>query len=107
MDYLNSSGVTAETFDEDGRLHRISDCIREAIKVNGIAVALVELEDLRHPVFKGYTILGVPHDTMGEVPRDYVMLKQAHRDKDKKAVEEEIIGVRQEEQERKVEVVVG
>ncbi|KAG0642368.1 hypothetical protein HOY80DRAFT_1106474 [Tuber brumale] len=37
--YLNRSGVTAETLDEDGPLHRISDCIREAIKVNGIAVA--------------------------------------------------------------------
>ncbi|RPA97933.1 acetyl-CoA synthetase-like protein [Choiromyces venosus 120613-1] len=106
MGYLNNAKATAETIDKDGWLHtgdigtidaygmvRISDRTKELIKVNGVAVAPAELEDLLlgHPAIEDCAVLGVPHDTMGEVPRAYVMLKQVYRNKDAKAVEGEIV----------------
>ncbi|PWW78903.1 acetyl-CoA synthetase-like protein [Tuber magnatum] len=104
--YLNNAKATAETFDKDGWLHtgdigtidaygmvRISDRIKEMIKVNGVAVAPAELEDLLlgHPAVEDCAVLGVPHDTMGEVPKAYVMLRQAHRGNDKRVMEEDIV----------------
>ncbi|CUS14707.1 unnamed protein product [Tuber aestivum] len=107
MGYLDNTKATAETFGEGGWVHtgdigtidaygmvRISDRIKEMIKVNGVAVAPAELEDLLlgHPAVEDCAVLGVPHDTMGEVPRAYVTLKQAYRRRDEKAMEEEIAG---------------
>ncbi|KAG0136673.1 hypothetical protein HOY82DRAFT_623719 [Tuber indicum] len=83
--------ATAETFSKDGWLHRISNCVREVIKVNGVAVVPVGTIDLGHPVVEDFTVLGMPQNTIGGESRGYVMLKRAYRDKDNKAMEEEIV----------------
>lgn len=98
MGYLDNEKATAETFeldaaggrwlrtgdvatvDENGRV-TITDRIKEMIKVNGVQVAPAELEDLLlgHPKVEDVAVLGVPHEFMGEVPKAFVVLKQAHR----------------------------
>lgn len=98
MGYLGNEKATAETFeldadggrwlrtgdvatvDEYGRV-TITDRIKEMIKVNGVQVAPAELEDLLmgHPKVEDVAVLGVAHELLGEVPKAFVVLKQAHR----------------------------
>ncbi|KAH0602432.1 uncharacterized protein H6S33_008771 [Morchella sextelata] len=90
MGYLENEKATRETYDNEGWLHtgdvavidedghiEIVERIKEMIKVNGVQVAPAELEDLLlgHPKVEDVAVLGVPHETMGEVPRAYVVLK--------------------------------
>lgn len=89
MGYLNNAKATADTFDADGWLHTgdqavideeglvtITDRIKEMIKVNGIAVAPAELEDLLlgHPKVEDVAVLGVKDEYSGERPKAYVVL---------------------------------
>lgn len=115
MGYLNNERATAETFeldaaggrwlrtgdvatvDENGRV-TITDRIKEMIKVNGVQVAPAELEDLLlgYSKVEDVAVLGVPHEFMGEVPKAFVVLKQAHQteiltEKGRGEVEEELV----------------
>ncbi|KAL8721502.1 MAG: hypothetical protein Q9225_001847 [Loekoesia sp. 1 TL-2023] len=91
MGYLNNPKATAETFDSDGWLHtgdqgffneegllRITDRIKEMIKVKGIGVAPAELEDLLlgHPEVEDTAVLGLHDDYSGERPKAYVTPKR-------------------------------
>lgn len=89
MGYLDNAKATADTFDADGWLHTgdqavideeglvtITDRIKEMIKVNGIAVAPAELEDLLlgQPKVEDVAVLGVKDEYSGERPKAYVVL---------------------------------
>nr|POF19926.1 4-coumarate--coa ligase-like 1 [Quercus suber] len=90
MGYLNNPAATREAFDTDGFLHtgdvgtideegliRISDRIKEMIKVKGQQVAPAELEDLLlgEEVVEDCAVLGIPDAYAGERPKAYVVLK--------------------------------
>lgn len=90
MGYLGNAKATEESFDKDGFLHtgdigaidernfiRITDRIKEMIKVKGIAVAPAELEDLLlgHPDVEDVAVVGVRDDYAGERPKAFVVLK--------------------------------
>nr|POF07795.1 putative 4-coumarate--coa ligase 1 [Quercus suber] len=90
MGYLNNPAATREAFDTDGFLHtgdvgtideegliRISDRIKEMIKVKGQQVAPAELEDLLlgEEVVEDCAVLGIPDGYAGERPKAYVVLK--------------------------------
>lgn len=98
MGYLGNAKATAETFEFDAAGERwlrtgdvatvdvhgrvtITDRIKEMIKVNGVQVAPAELEDLLlgHPKVEDTAVLGVPHELLGEVPKAFVVLKQANQ----------------------------
>jgi len=90
MGYLNNEKATSETFDADGYLHtgdqavvneqgivRITDRLKEMIKVKGIGVAPAELEDLLlgHPKVEDVAVLAIPDEYAGELPKAFVVLK--------------------------------
>jgi acyl-CoA synthetase (AMP-forming)/AMP-acid ligase II len=98
MGYLNNPKATADTFDEDGFLHtgdqgsideenmiRISDRIKELIKVKGIGVAPAELEDLLlgHEKVEDVAVMSVKDDYSGELPKAYITLKPGVEESDK------------------------
>ncbi|KAF2366205.1 AMP-dependent synthetase/ligase [Trinorchestia longiramus] len=86
--YHNRPDATKDTIDEDGWLHTgdiavydddgffsIVDRIKELIKVKAFQVSPSELEDvlLKHPAIADAGVVGVPHDSHGEVPRAYIV----------------------------------
>ncbi|PHH80838.1 hypothetical protein CDD83_3660 [Cordyceps sp. RAO-2017] len=99
LGYLNNEKANAETFiwDKDGRWLRtgdeavirrssqgsehlfITDRIKELIKVKGHQVAPAELEAhlLAHPFVSDCTVIPVPDDRAGEVPKAFVVKTKA------------------------------
>jgi 4-coumarate--CoA ligase len=88
--YLNNIKATKEMIDEDGWLYTgdigkmddeghlyVVDRLKELIKYKGHQVAPAELEGilLTHPDVADAAVIGIPHETGGEVPRGYVQLK--------------------------------
>ena len=88
--YLNNPDATAATLDADGWLHtgdiaqvddegwfRIVDRLKELIKYKGYQVPPAELEAvlLSHPCVADAAVVGLPHDSAGEVPIAFVVLK--------------------------------
>jgi acyl-CoA synthetase (AMP-forming)/AMP-acid ligase II len=88
--YRGRPDVTAETIDGDGWLHtgdlatvdaagvvRITDRLKELIKVKGFQVAPAELEGLlcTHPAVSDAAVVGVPDDAAGEVPKAFVVAR--------------------------------
>jgi len=103
LGYLNNERATTEAFvyDEDGRWMRtgdvavavkapsgnihfaIVDRLKELIKVKGNQVAPAELEAhlLTHPAVADCTIIPVPDEDAGEVPKAFVVKDKSHADK--------------------------
>ncbi|CAI2350261.1 unnamed protein product [Caenorhabditis sp. 36 PRJEB53466] len=65
------------SIDEKGRIH-VTGRIKELIKVNGMQVPPVEIEDvlLLHPKVKDCAVIGVPDEQRGEAPKAYVVKKE-------------------------------
>lgn len=63
-------------YDEDGFFY-VTDRIKELIKVRGFPVAPAEIEDLllTNEVVADTTVIQIPDDDAGELPRAYVVLK--------------------------------
>src|SRR5207247_3713337 len=81
--YRGRPDATAATIEADGWLHtgdlatvgpggtvRITDRLKELIKVRGFQVAPAELEGLLrgHPAVADAAVVGIPDETAGEVP---------------------------------------
>jgi acyl-CoA synthetase (AMP-forming)/AMP-acid ligase II len=90
--YLNRPDATAATVDEAGWLHTgdvgqmdedgylyIVDRIKELIKYKGYQVAPAELEALlaAHPAIADAAVIGLPDAEAGEVPKAFVVLRDA------------------------------
>ncbi len=88
--YRGQRDATAATIDADGWLHtgdlaaispdgvlRITDRLKELIKVKGFQVAPAELEGLlrAHPSVADAAVIGVPNETAGEVPKAFVVAR--------------------------------
>jgi acyl-CoA synthetase (AMP-forming)/AMP-acid ligase II len=88
--YRGRPDATAATIDADGWLHtgdvatitpdgvlRITDRLKELIKVKGFPVAPAELEGLlcTHPRVADAAVVGVPDDAAGEVPKAFVVAR--------------------------------
>jgi acyl-CoA synthetase (AMP-forming)/AMP-acid ligase II len=88
--YRDHDEVTAATIDADGWLHtgdlaeispggvvRITDRLKELIKVKGFQVAPAELEALLrlHPSVADAAVVGVPDETAGEVPKAFIVAR--------------------------------
>jgi 4-coumarate--CoA ligase len=104
MGYYSNPKATREAFDEEGFLRTgdegsidnegfitIHDRIKEMIKVKGIQVAPVELEDLLlgHLNVEDAAVVGVRDEYSGERPFGFVVLKDGVR---KEGMEEELMG---------------
>lgn len=103
LGYLNNERATTEAFvhDEDGRWMRtgdvavalkapsghihfaIVDRLKELIKVKGNQVAPAELEAhlLTHPAVADCTVIPVPDEDAGEVPKAFVVKDKSHAGK--------------------------
>ncbi|KAJ8719770.1 hypothetical protein PYW08_011945 [Mythimna loreyi] len=66
--------------DEEG-IVSIADRLKELIKVKGFQVPPAELESLlrEHPSVSDAAVIGVPHQSKGETPRAFVVLKNGHK----------------------------
>jgi acyl-CoA synthetase (AMP-forming)/AMP-acid ligase II len=88
--YRGHHDATEATIDADGWLHtgdlatvssdgvlRITDRIKELIKVKGFQVAPAELEGLlcAHPSVADAAVIGVPDETAGEVPKAFIVAR--------------------------------
>jgi acyl-CoA synthetase (AMP-forming)/AMP-acid ligase II len=88
--YRGRPDATAATIDADGWLHtgdlaavdadgvvRITDRLKELIKVKGFQVAPAELEGLlcTHPAVSDAAVVGVPDASAGEVPKAFVVAR--------------------------------
>ncbi len=88
--YRGDPDATAATIDADGWLHtgdlgtvasdgvvRITDRIKELIKVKGLQVAPAELEGLlcAHPAVADAAVIGIPDDRAGEVPKAFIVAR--------------------------------
>jgi acyl-CoA synthetase (AMP-forming)/AMP-acid ligase II len=88
--YRGRPDATAATIDGDGWLHtgdmatvsedgsvRITDRLKELIKVKGYQVAPAELEGVLcgHPSVADAAVVGVPDDSAGEVPKAFVVAR--------------------------------
>jgi acyl-CoA synthetase (AMP-forming)/AMP-acid ligase II len=88
--YRGRPDATAATIDADGWLHtgdlaavssdgivRITDRLKELIKVKGYQVAPAELEGLlcTHPGVADAAVVGVPDEAAGEVPKAFVVAR--------------------------------
>jgi acyl-CoA synthetase (AMP-forming)/AMP-acid ligase II len=86
--YHGRPDATAATIDDDGWLHtgdlatisadgvlRITDRLKELIKVKGFQVAPAELEGLlcTHPAIADAAVVGVPDEAAGEAPKAFVV----------------------------------
>ncbi len=62
--------------DDDGYLF-VKDRLKEVFKCNGNQIAPAELEAvlLKHPLIADAAIIPIPHDTAGEVPKAFVVVK--------------------------------
>ncbi|KAH7037220.1 uncharacterized protein B0I36DRAFT_62996 [Microdochium trichocladiopsis] len=112
LGYLNNERATTEAFihDEDGRWMRtgdvavairapsgnihlaIVDRLKELIKVKGNQVAPAELEAhlLTHPAVADCTVIPVPDESAGEVPKAFVVKAKSFADKPDAEVAREI-----------------
>lgn len=94
MGYLDNPKATAETFRSDGFLRtgdigkideegmlRITDRMKEMIKVKGIGVAPAELENLLlgHPGVSDVAVCGIADERAGERPKAFVVLKSGQK----------------------------
>jgi len=90
--YRGRPEATAATIDADGWLHtgdlatveaggvvRITDRLKELIKVKGFQVAPAELEGLlcSHPAVADAAVVGVPDEAAGERPKAFVVTRGA------------------------------
>ena len=88
--YRGRPAATAATIDADGWLHtgdlatvdadavvRITDRLKELIKVKGFQVAPAELEGLlcTHPAVADAAVVGVPDEVAGELPKAFVVAR--------------------------------
>jgi acyl-CoA synthetase (AMP-forming)/AMP-acid ligase II len=88
--YRGRPDATAATIDSDGWLHtgdlgtvsrdgavRISDRLKELIKVKGFQVGPAELEGLLriHSCVADAGVVGVPDETAGEVPKAFIVAR--------------------------------
>jgi acyl-CoA synthetase (AMP-forming)/AMP-acid ligase II len=88
--YRGRRGETAATIDADGWLHtgdiaaidangmvRITDRLKELIKVKGFQVAPAELEGLLcdHPAVADAAVVGIPDEATGEAPKAFVVAR--------------------------------
>jgi acyl-CoA synthetase (AMP-forming)/AMP-acid ligase II len=88
--YRGRPDATAATIDADGWLHtgdlatvspggvvRVTDRLKELIKVKGFQVAPAELEGLlcAHPSVADAAVVGVPDEAAGEVPKAFVVAR--------------------------------
>ncbi|XP_068691723.1 uncharacterized protein [Montipora foliosa] len=88
--YLNNQKATAESITPDGWFHSgdigyydkdghfyIVDRIKDLIKFKGFPVAPAELEALlhTHPKVMDVAVIGIPHESAGEVPKAFVVPK--------------------------------
>ncbi|PZC84522.1 hypothetical protein B5X24_HaOG204552 [Helicoverpa armigera] len=66
--------------DADGTI-TIADRLKELIKVKGFQVPPAELESVlrEHPSVDDAAVVGVPHQTKGESPKAFVVLKNGHK----------------------------
>ncbi|XP_013184576.2 uncharacterized protein LOC106130305 [Amyelois transitella] len=64
--------------DKPGHGLKITDRIKELIKVKGLQVAPAELESIlrSHPKVAEAAVIGVPHEFYGEIPKAFVILKK-------------------------------
>ncbi|XP_053608881.1 uncharacterized protein LOC128674407 [Plodia interpunctella] len=64
--------------DTPGHGLKITDRIKELIKVKGLQVAPAELESIlrSHPKVAEAAVIGVPHEFYGETPKAFVILKK-------------------------------
>ncbi|KAM0816669.1 hypothetical protein AB5N19_02471 [Seiridium cardinale] len=112
LGYLNNERATAEAFvhDDNGRWLRtgdvavvttneqgvehlsIVDRIKELIKTKGHQVAPAELEAhlLSHPAVNDCTVIPVPDEDAGEVPKAFVVKAAAYKDKSDEETAREI-----------------
>ena len=74
--------------DEDGFFY-ITDRIKELIKVRGYPVAPAELEALllTHDLVNDVAVIQKPCDANGELPRAYIVLKDAEKQTDETKTE--------------------
>jgi acyl-CoA synthetase (AMP-forming)/AMP-acid ligase II len=94
LGYLNRPEATAAMIDSEGWLHTgdlgfgdergrffIVDRLKELIKYKGCQVAPAELEALllTHPAVADAAVIGLPDPEAGEVPKAFVVLRQAAR----------------------------
>lgn len=92
LGYLNNPAETANVLSADGWLHTgdvgyydtngdfyITDRCKELIKVQANQVAPAELEELllSHPQILDAAVTGIKHDKYGEVPKAFVVRKNA------------------------------
>ncbi|KAI6222545.1 4-coumarate--CoA ligase 2 [Aphelenchoides besseyi] len=70
-------------FDEDGFFY-VVDRIKNVIKVNGLQVSSVELENLllTHDNVLEAAVIGVPMESFGEVPCAYVVLRKCENEQE-------------------------
>lgn len=95
--YVGDSDATKATFDKDGWLHTgdigfydddeeffIVDRLKELIKYNGFQVPPAELEALilTHPDVKDVGVVGVPDESVGELPMAFVVKQGSCTEKD-------------------------
>ena len=88
--YRGHQDATATTIDANGWLHtgdlatvssdgvlRITDRLKELIKVKGFQVAPAELEGLlrAHPAVADAAVIGLPDETAGEVPKAFIVAR--------------------------------
>jgi acyl-CoA synthetase (AMP-forming)/AMP-acid ligase II len=88
--YRGRPDETAATIDADGWLHtgdiaaidangmvRITDRLKELIKVKGFQVAPAELEGLLcdHPSVADAAVVGIPDEATGEAPKAFVVAR--------------------------------
>ncbi|KAJ8719769.1 hypothetical protein PYW08_011944 [Mythimna loreyi] len=66
--------------DEEGVI-TIADRLKELIKVKGFQVPPAELESVlrEHPSVNDAAVIGVPHQSKGEAPKAFVVLKDGHK----------------------------
>jgi len=91
LGYLNRPDATIDTIDSDGWLHTgdvasvgehgeffIVDRLKELIKYKGYQVAPAELEALllTHPEVTDAAVIGVAHETSGEIPMAFVVRQE-------------------------------
>jgi acyl-CoA synthetase (AMP-forming)/AMP-acid ligase II len=87
--YLNNAGETAKIMvgdwlrtgdfgfcDDEGYLF-VKDRLKEVFKCNGNQIAPAELEAalLKHPSIADAAIVPIPHETAGEVPKAFIVVK--------------------------------
>ncbi|XP_063538470.1 uncharacterized protein LOC134747764 [Cydia strobilella] len=91
--YRNNDKANKEAFTDDGWFRSgdlaigdehgiitIADRLKELIKVKGFQVPPAELEGVLrdHPSVDDAAVIGVPHETNGEAPKAFIVLKKGH-----------------------------